>query len=107
MQLHSVDFPVIVRDGSWSKTLKELKEDARLVLLNTGSERKIGIVMCFTETYITSGMPAGFESEVSKDESRIDTRQTEERILIQSIEELTKVYDLANKLSDCNRQEKV
>ena len=105
MKLSDTDFPAVVCEAGWAETLEELKEDARLWLLNTRGQTKIVILMCFTETHITSG--TDLESEVSEDESAIERRQREERILIESIDKSTKLLDLANRLRDLNGQDKL
>lgn len=96
---------MVVCEAGWTETLDELKEDARLWLLNTGGQTKIVIVMCFTETQKRSGKDLG--SEVSEDEMGTEGRQAEERILIESIDESTKLLDLAHQLRALDQQDKL
>ena len=105
MKSSDADFPAVVCEAGWAETLEELMEDVRLWLLHTRGQTRIAIVMCFTETRITSG--TDLESEVSEDESGTERWQTEERILIESIDESTKLHDLANRLRDLNGQDKL
>jgi len=105
VKLHGAKFPVVVCEAGWAETLEELMDDARLWLLNTRGQTKIVIVLCFIENHMRKETDLG--SDVSEDGIANERRKTDEQILIESIDESTKQDDLADKLTDLNRQDKL
>jgi len=103
VQLADTEFPRIVCEAGWSEKHTELMDDARLWLLHTAGQTRLVIILSFTESTLTveNALPAlGAEAEVASGSGQ---GIQDENTIIGSIDEATKLNDLAKKLIELNQ----
>lgn len=105
MKLRDAEFPAVVCEAGWSEAHKELMDDARLWLLQTGGQTRIVIVLSYTENKTKSPLEAA--NQMSEDEVLTGGSMSEEQTVVNGIDKSTNYKGLVKMLLDLNRQGKL